>query len=235
MDLARKTVRSALASSQSPAVLSSFGKDSMLLLALVREIAPRTPVIWFRDGTDESFARQVIREWGLTAFSPAPADAYLLANPTTDETTLIAEYDFGGDRLPMLTDLTPGTTCALTHFPHRTSLFYPFDLLLVGWKDTDMHWVKGNAQLAANGFTTGRAIVIAPIRHLTDEQVRAAIHTMNIPYRQVEDALPLCTACMTAKSTEVYCPEVGHNIPVHRWEADKSLTAFRQRFQLEGV
>lgn len=231
MDQARKTIRDALATAQSPAVLCSFGKDSLLVLALVRELRTDVPVLWFRDGTaNEAFARRIIHEWNLTAFSPAPADVYLVA-----EHTMVHEYDLDGARAPLVIDLVPGEECALRKFTRRTAdLLLPFDVLLTGYKDTDTHWLKGPTALWEEGVMAGRMRVVAPIRHMTDEQVRSALVEMNVPYEPGEDELPLCTRCMTAGPGEVYCPEVGHFIPTHQWEADKSLTAFRQRFQLEG-
>lgn len=229
MDQARQIIRNALTTAQSPAVMCSFGKDSMLLLTLVREIRQDVPVLWFRDGTSEKFARRIIREWNLTAFSPAPADVYLVGPHT-----MIHEYDLDGPCVPMVIDLAQGEECALQKFPQRTTnLFLPFDVLLTGYKDTDTHWLKGRAKLWEDGAMAGRTLIIAPIRHMSDDQVRAALAEMNIPYRVGDDELPLCTACMTAGPGEVYCPEVGHFIPVHQWEQDKSLSAFRQRFQLE--
>lgn len=229
---ARLNIRAALATAASPAVLCSFGKDSMLLLALCREVSPYIPVLWYRTGQDERFAKQIIRDWGLTAFSPAPSDVYLLTNG--NERAIVHEYSWGGETLPMVSDLAPGERCSLTAYPDRTRpLFWPFDLVLVGYKDSDTHWTKGDAPLFQEGTTVGKAIYLAPIRHMSDTQVLAAIHDLEIPYRPVEDSLPLCTECMTGKSNEVWCPELKRFIPVEKWEADRSLTAFKRRFRLE--
>lgn len=202
------------------------------MLALAREVAPHIPVVWFRNGTDESFAREIIRDWQLTVLSWAPADVYLLTNGC--DHTFIDEYSFGDYRLPMLTDLAPGTDCALRAHTLRTpQLSLPFDILLWGVKDCDTHWLKGNGNFKEDGFMLGHARVHAPIRHMTDAQVRANLVELEIPYRAVRDELAMCTACMTANAREVYCPEVGRVIPRHQWEAEKSLSAFRQRFGLE--
>lgn len=233
MDQARKKVRDIFSTAQSPAVLSSFGKDSMLLLALAREVRTDFTVLWFRTGFDETFAKRIIREWNLTAFSWAPAmDQYLLTNGS--DRTLVQEYSFGSDRLPVLTDLAPGTACSRKIAPRTPQLFLPFDVILWGAKDCDTHWVKGNGHFKEDGFMLGNAHVHAPIRHMSDEQVRANLVELRIPYT-TDDELPMCTACMTASTSEVYCPELRRNIPRAQWEADKSLTAFRQRFGLEDI
>lgn len=195
LDQARTNVTQALTASASPAVLSSFGKDSMLLLWLVRQTRPHTPVIWFRTGQDERFARQVMRTWGLTTFSWAPAEVYEVADGPNR--TLVHEYGIGDSRFPVLIDLEGQGPCAATRFASRTpSLYLPFDTLLVGYKDTDTHWLKGDSKLFGEETRFDRAKVIAPIRHMTDAQVMAAIIDNHIPYEPVLDTLTLCTRCV---------------------------------------
>lgn len=203
MDQALRNVQAALAASNSPAVFSSFGKDSMLLLWLVRQWKPTTPVLWFRTGHDERFGRRVIREWNLTAFRWPPADIYLLTD--AGRRTLVHEYGIGEHRLPVLIDLDGDGPCVADQFPTRTpTLYLPFDTLLVGWKDTDEHWVKGDAPLAEDGLTLGRARLVAPLRHMTDAAVHAAIIDHNIPYEPVADELPMCTHCVDTRPVEEF-------------------------------
>lgn len=233
MDQARKKIREVLATAQCPAVLCSFGRDSLLLLALVREICPDVRVIWFRTGNSESFPKQIMREWGVVGLSPSPATVTLLVSPEGD-ISLVPEYDFAGDRLPVVHDVTPSDRCMFNIFPTRTpNLFHPWDVLLVGWKDSDTHWLLGQTPLKEDGFMLGRAKVFAPLRHMTDDQVRAAVIDLQLPYRPMPDELPACTRCMTANTDEVYCPELKRIIPRSQWEADKTLTGFQRRFNLE--
>lgn len=197
MDQARQKVQKALTRSISPVVLSSFGKDSMLLLALVREVRPDTPVVWFRTGQDERFAKKVIREWDLTAFSWAPADVYVVEKG--DNRTLVHEYGIGACRFPVLIDLDGSNgPCAVDRFPVRVpSLYLPFDTLLVGYKDSDQHWLKGNSKLFADNTFFDRTEVVAPLRHMTDEAVRSAIVDHHIPFEPTPDELTLCTHCVS--------------------------------------
>lgn len=198
MGKALQRVKQLLAASSSPAVLSSFGKDSMLLLDLVREVRPNTPVLWFRTGQNETFARRIIRQWNLMVFSWLPERYYLLRGP--QGTVLIHEYNFGGDRLPVLVDLKPGEPCKTQPRGHSNRPVYlPFDALLVGWKDSDEHWVKGNAPLDLDGYQLGRATMYAPLRHMTDEAVRAAVIDRDIPFQPVDDELPACDHCLTGR------------------------------------
>lgn len=233
MERARANIRQALAEAQCPAVMCSFGKDSLLLLWLVREVNPNVPVLWFRNGVaNEKFARQIIRQLNLIVYGWHPALVYPLAN--NGDRSLIQEFSFGNENLPLITDLAPGTRCGKVAFADRTpQMFLPFDLLLTGYKDSDSHWLKGDSELFADDLRVGRAKVRAPIRHMSDEQVRAAVFELNIPYEEHDDALPMCTRCMTENTDTVFCPEVGHEIPAEEYDARLALETFRQRFNLK--
>lgn len=236
MDQARANVQKALEGARNPAVLSSFGKDSLLLLALVREVRSDFATLWFRTAANLKqvrFARRVIAAWNLNAYSYHPSDVYLLTN--NGDHALIQEYSFGNDVLPLAVDLAHNDTCSLAAFPNRTpALHLPFDLILVGYKDSDTHWLKGGTQLFDADYMLGGAKVSAPIRHLTDEQVRAAIVALDIPYEELDDRLSLCTACMTQDSDEVWCAEKKGYIPRVQWDQRESLATFRKRFGLNG-
>jgi 3'-phosphoadenosine 5'-phosphosulfate sulfotransferase (PAPS reductase)/FAD synthetase len=196
MDRTRQHIADVLATSHSPAVLCSFGKDSLLLLDLAREHRPDIPVIWFRTGQDERFARQVIRDWQLTAYSWAPADIYLLTDG--ERRTLVHEYGVGAGRFPVLTDLAGDGPCAADKFAaRRWTTNLPFDTLLIGYKDCDEHWVKGGSRLFTDDVHFDQAKVVAPLRHLTDDAVRSAIIDRRIPFEPTPDELAVCTHCIS--------------------------------------
>lgn len=199
MELAHQKIAQVLAASASPAVLCSFGKDSVLLLDLVREVQPNTPVLWFRTGLDQSYARQMIRAWDLTVFGWPPADRYLLEG---DGLTLVCEYGINGAVLPMLVDAVDGGECGTNVYTPNVTV--PFDTLLVGWKDTDTHWVKGKAMLAEDGYTLGHTQLVAPLRHMTDQAVLAAIQERRIPFTPTLDELPICRHCISTKPVEEF-------------------------------
>lgn len=232
LDEIRQRIEVAIADAKSPAVLFSGGKDSLLLLALARELRNDLWAIWFRTGESDVFTRQVLHDWDVPALSWSPADVYLLGQDT--DRALVHEYDFDGIRLPVVTDLTPGATCSRT-LPQLSPTIHPgFDVLLWGAKDTDTHWLKGNILFPPDGTLLGDAKLFAPLRHLTDEQVRAAIENLELDYTEQPDSLPMCSACF-GDTGEVYCPRVGHAIPTESVDWEAGVNAFRNRFVQEAV
>ncbi len=237
MERARQNIKEVLDQAKSAAVLSSFGKDSLLLLSLVREFDTHIPVLWFRRAVNAAqvkFARTVIRAWDLEVYSYEPADVYLLAQ--NGDRSLIQEYSFGTDRLPVVVDLAEDGPCSLEppEYGRTPLLNLPFDALLVGYKDSDTHWLKGDAKLFGDDYRLGGAKVTAPIRHLSDDTVRAAMHQLPFKYGELDDRIALCTACMTSDTDEVWCPRAQDYIPREPWDSEGALTAFQQRFGLSG-
>lgn len=231
MHRARQNVEAALGKASQPVVLWSGGKDSMLLLTLVREIDKSVPCIWFRTGFDETFAKQTIHDLDLTVYSYSPTDVYVI--PNGDDLSMVHEFSFGRDRLPAVVDIADGEECSLTRFTKRSFDFYqPWDVILVGYKDGDGHATVARTSLFPAGFKLGGADVVAPIRHMTNDQVRAALFELNVSH-DTNDELPLCTRCMQGNVGKVWCPKMGKMIPRHEWEREQSLLAFRRRFGLE--
>lgn len=231
LEIAQQKIATELATARQPAVLCSFGKDSMLLLRLALDVRRDITVLWFRTGFDEAFPRRIIRDWNLTAISWAPTDVHLLVGPK-GERALALEHSFSGFIMPVLIDMTAGDSCVFTKFAKRTErLNVPFDLIMVGWKDSDSHWIKGRTPLKADGFSVGPATVIAPLRDMSDDEVRAAVLELGVPYTD-NDELPLCTACMGGVG-EVYCPEAGGPIPRKDMDHQHTLALFKQRHNLE--
>lgn len=233
---AREIVREVLGAAEHPAVLSSFGKDSMLLLSLVREVK-NIPVIWFRP-QDERFAKKIILDWDLEVWSWEPSDVYVL--PNIEGLSLIREQAFGNHRFPVVVDIEEGEQCMADVFPQRTPELFPhFDVLLIGYKDSDLHWTLGGSGFCPpDGWQLGKSKVFAPLRHLTDEQIWQAIREKEIPYDvdrydhqgSDPDSVQACTRCLTSNEKEVFCPKENRMIPVINWQPQERLKEFRQRF-----
>lgn len=245
IEKAKEIIREALEGAECPAVLCSFGKDSMLLLHLVREVLGYFPVvIWFHTGlSSKKFARRMIVELDLHVWSWQPADVYVL--PKAEGLSLIREQAFGDERFPVLADIEDGTEC-IGDFPQaRTPALYPhFDRLFIGYKDTDSHWTLGGTGFCPeDGWTLGKAQVYAPIRYMDDNEVWEAIKVLGVPTDeerylqngQDPDTISCCHACLKEGTEDVFCPKEGKMIERVSWQPRERLVDFRRRFNLKEV
>lgn len=244
MERARQIIRDVLAEATHPAVLWSAGKDSQLLLALVREVRPDVPAIWFKSGLtseQQRFAKSQILALDLEVWSWEPADVYVV--PNGEGLSLVREQAFGPQRFPVLSDIEEGETCIGDVATARTPQLYPhFDVLLLGYKDSDTHEALGGPGFCPeDGWQLGKAKVYAPLRHMTDADVWRAIKELNVQYDRSRydeggadsDSTFACSACLQEGAGEVYCRKAGKSIPRVEWNRTESLRAFRQRFGLK--
>lgn len=229
MNKARQVINDVLAQAEAPALLWSGGKDSALILSLIREISD-IPLIWFRSGADEAFHSEEIRQQNLTVWSWGAADSFVL--PNGDDFSLVHEYAFGPDRLPVVSDIEPGEKCVFEFNEPRTAALFPhFDALFIGYRDCDSHPVVGRNYCPPDGWRLGKAKVFAPLRHLSDEAVEAEVARRGIRVASATD-VHACTLCLHGEP--VRCPKNGKVIEVD-WEPQTSLLAFRQRYGLENA
>jgi len=238
MDKAREIIKETLNGARRPVILWSGGKDSMLLLWLVRALRPDTDILWFREdltSEQKEFPLSVIRDENLTVSTFAPAQRYYL--PNEGGLTLVSEYQIGNQRLPHLADVEHSDRCGLEISQERTPFVsYPWDLSFIGIKKTDYHPLLHGIELLPDG-NFGNTKICAPLRDMTDEEVWNAIYELDIPYDRKRydqrgpdpDSLYACTRCLTGQG-EVFCPKVKQNIPAVVWDRQDALTEFQRRF-----
>jgi len=209
----RDYIASVLAQAKSPCVLVSFGKDSQLLLALVREIQPDIPLYFFGDELTK-FAEQFIIDHDLTVFNYAPADRYLI--PNGDGLALVDECAMGRARIPLLTEVVKGNGCRHGVANARTSqVRWPYDTVLWGYKRDE--------SMPAVGQTFGKEIpfgdfrLVAPLYELTDADVYEALETLGLDYDPEPDEVEFCDECLNAVINS-------------DWDKDAALSGFRARF-----
>lgn len=224
LDKARDIIARALEGAKSPIVCWSGAKDSQLLLKLASEVRDDIPVLWFRsvDPARNKFAERFIAETDLMVYSWEPMDRYVL--PNGEGMSLIEDFSFGSLRLPLVSDIAPGTKCAVHTPKDRVSFVnYGFDITLVGVKASDSHsLVRWHER---KGF-------VAPLWEMTDAEVWEAIRDLEISVEEPgqPDGPQLCTNCLVNGLDEVYCPEVGKMIPRFVWDSNAAVAAFHSRF-----
>ncbi len=148
------------------AVVSSFGADSAVLLALVAEVAPATPVIFV--DTRQHFAETLAyrdtlaRTLGLTEIrSVGPTDAELTANDPGAE---LWRFD-------------PDACCAFRKVTPLDRALAPFDAWVSGRK---RHQSATRADLPAEEHTGGKT-KLNPLAHWTAAQIEAEILARALP------------------------------------------------------
>lgn len=208
----RNYIREALANANSPALLCSFGKESLVLLKLAREVRPDISILWFGDSLS-TFGESVIRENDLQVFSYPPADRYLV--PNGDGYSLIDEYSFGQTRVPLISDLVASDQCEIETLSTLRKPFFGYgaDVTLWGFRQEDRHSLVDT--VFPRQFQLGQTMMVAPLYDWSESDIFAAIEELRIPYEPETNHIGVCSECL-----EQITATVGED----------SLTAFQERF-----
>ncbi len=197
------------------AVFSSFGKDSMVLLGLLREagLLHRVRVITFRHADFPeryTFADDVIRDWSIDALVCHHAWNFVIAGH--DRVDLLGTIRIRDVLIHMpvanmqFAEETTNWSCALDNEMDcdRDLAQMDYDLILIGSKQGDIDPVVGHVRVpkmherSASGTT-----LLFPLREWSDTDVWDFLHCRAIPfdhdrYRRTRDgemfdetALPL--------------------------------------------
>lgn len=235
-DLIRQTsgfIAEQLATSEKPCALSSFGKDSMVLLWLIREQKPDIDVLYFDafpSPTKHEFAHKIIQKWGLSVHSPVARGRDAVTN---------------GDHLELaeLHELAPGQ---FTYFPIEAEAEYVpdenclcgleklttevspecefhFDAAFVGIRGDDVDPTWGDGAPPSYVIHRGDNFrLVYPLKNWTEKDIWQATDLLEIPqnwarYSRNEmaannDYYPLCTKCLGSDSG-VICPQTNLPLP----------------------
>lgn len=216
--------------------MCSFGKDSMVLLHLAREVLGRDlPVIYYKHPhfpAKQEFANEVIQSWALTVHDYPPFAAGVKVKPEMLE--LVARYGFGANGmmdLPINT-LEPlprrSFICGLYDWvlrPKAGVITFPWKSVLMGHKSSDVDPFDGPVPLQSDTATIGQAELVFPLRYWNDGDVWDYIEEHHVPYdkRRYADRAELadkwlnpdyihaCTACIDPREKRkvVPCPKLG--------------------------
>jgi 3'-phosphoadenosine 5'-phosphosulfate sulfotransferase (PAPS reductase)/FAD synthetase len=234
--LAKLTIKAGLENSRNPAVMCSFGKDSMVVLHLVNTFK-RLKVIFHREPFQHhkyDYANRVMKEWDLHVIDYPPSST--AAAEVGSDMEVVNYYQIGARTVHLPTGLKhedkgPDTLCALTEiYGKPTGTFnYPFDLVFHGHKSVDSDPIMGDVPLFSDvAMNIGAPSAAFPIRHFTHADVWRYIEENNIPIHHdryekrdgewVEkddktnnpDYIGCCYACMSQNTgNSVHCPKWG--------------------------
>ena len=233
---ANGVVKSALTNSKNPVVMCSFGKDSIVVLHLVRQFR-KLKVIFHRESVQHhkyEYANRLMREWDLHVIDYPPSGTAL--SEGNDHLDVVNFYQVGSKTIYLPTELHQqdngrDTVCALSDIYGKMTgtVNYPFDLIFHGHKASDSDPILGKVPIFADVALNAEAPHLAyPIRHFTDEDVWRYIEENDIPTHheryvkkdgvwgdsydktQHPHYVSCCYSCMSKNTgNNVHCPKWG--------------------------
>lgn len=228
-------IKDRLDKSKNPAVLCSFGKDSMVLLWLVREITKDLPVVFLKEPffpRKNRFANEIIDVLNLTVYDYPPVFTGHIQNG--DNFEVVNWYNgYGGAYLylPTGTHKPMGEEkylCAVKDFierPKAAGYSFPWDTVFVGHKDGDTDPILGTTSLKERTVKIKGMTLALPLKHWTDKDIWDFTIEKEIPFNSDRyeahgehkdlankaynnDYYPCCFKCLDNKEPEiVYCPK----------------------------
>jgi phosphoadenosine phosphosulfate reductase len=184
--------------SERPTLVSSFGAEAAVLLKLVADIDPATPVLFIDTGKlfgeTINYKNQLIAHFGLKAVKTLAPEPHVLQ-----------QHDAEG----MLWQSDPDACCALRKV-------HPLGKALEGVRV----WLSGRksfqtperAQLRLFEVQEGR-LKINPLAHWTKEALEAFFHTHTLPRHPLERLGYLSIGCMPCTSAV----QAGEAVRAGRW------------------
>lgn len=225
-----------------PVLLCSFGKDSMVLLWILKRMGMLLPVLFFEDPKFPrkfAFAHNIIESLNLEVYDYAPIrtsmlygkngiPAHVAEYHTNSRYTIvmprnIIEYDEGDEEY----------LCGLEFLSERpcSTFTFPWDVLLIGHKDVDEDQIFGKVPLKTRVVVREEGPVYAfPLKAWTHDDVWDYTDSHDVPvqqsrYDQVNrtewkiktfnsDYFPLCIRCVDArrKGMQVSCPRFKRSL-----------------------
>jgi Phosphoadenosine phosphosulfate reductase family len=181
------------------ALMCSFGKDSMVLLHLIRQTLPvpelgahlyPVPILWHRHPyfpAKNEFGESIVRSWALEAYDHPPLACGVKCKPERLE--LVARYPFGssGIDLPINTEEPIGRrdfVCGLQWLerPKQLGMQWPWATVFIGHRDSDVDPYEGPVPLRHDAAEGGGVNIVFPLRRWTDDDVWQYIEDNQVPY-----------------------------------------------------
>lgn len=218
-----------------PVLMCSFGKDSMVLLHLLRSY--NLPVLFHREPFHPwkySFANRVIEAWNLTVYDYPPSKVSLFKRNGMME--LMNEYSIGQETCMLPTGIIHPQDgkpylCGLKDLVCKPlgTFSYPWDVCFLGHKASDVDPLQGNLRFNIDvKRNPGSAHAAYPMRTWTDDDVWAYIELNHVPYQENRyakidgewqelpdktfnpDYFHTCTRCIDRdEASDVRCPLNG--------------------------
>lgn len=216
-----------------PAIMCSFGKDSMVLLHLIRSKGITLPVIFHKEPfypEKYEFANKVIKDWGLTVYDYPPLDTAVFKKNGHIE--ILNYYQAGAKSVILPTgiiepDYTKKYLCGLTDLLQKPlgNYTYQWDVVFIGHKSSDVDPLQGAVPLHLDlKVNLGSVDLAFPLRDWTDDDIWDYTEKNDVPCQtnryinreEIEDKtynsdyFPVCTRCLDKDNPmQVDCPKLN--------------------------
>lgn len=207
-------------------VLSSFGKDSMVLLDLVKKADLNLPILFMREPffpEKYEFANEQILKNGYTVYDYRPLGTGLVYNPNPkgphDKFEVANMYQVGTPDQYLY--LPTGVSAPEEGKPFLCGLYdllnkpvgtfkFPWNVVLIGHKSSDSDPFLGELPLKDFVATTPPVVTVFPILEFTDEDIWAYHEQQGLPVHSTRyadgeeledksknpDYFPACMECV---------------------------------------
>lgn len=236
-----KVIEECLGKYDKPCLLSSFGKDSILMLWMVREwYAKDIPIVYLKPQwfpRKHAFAEKVIAEWELDVHANIPPLGYSITS-RNGKTEIVRHFSMGAQQMLLPIgkigiEGQPKWLCGqdtLLKGPVGT-FTWPWDVAFHGHKDSDIDPMKASTKLNVDIHQIANTCDLAyPLRHFTDADVWKLTEKYKLPFNRLryesfqspsmdqenffnEDYYPYCNKCFDPREPDfVVCPKTGLEI-----------------------
>jgi hypothetical protein len=228
------------ANSKNPCVLCSFGKDSMVLLHLIRSAGLNLPVVYHRNHwfpEKNAFADSVIQLWQLQVHDWPPSECGIKVHDDCIQT--VNQYQVSPTRSMHMPNgiLEPeeGKPWICGRFDildrPKGTFVHPWDLMFSGHKGGDEDIFEGPWPLKTDYVYNADAPDFCfPLKEWSDGDVWDYIDEFNVPIQTTRydvanrieledkrfnnDYVRACMKCIDPRQPqEVFCPKFNKNIP----------------------
>ena len=230
-----KFIETFLSVAKRPIIMCSFGKDSLVMLDLVRKIDKLVPVLFFREPFEQkkyTFANKLINDLDLWVYDFHPFSTETMFND--GHLDIVGLYNIGNcDYLYKPIGLKPITNgnrfiCAVDDIygRPRCQFDYKWDVTFNGTKRTDVDPLHGEVNFSKGSYRRlGNSILVYPVANWTDKDIWEYIVKYNVPYDDKRynkddnfkehkgydfntDYFESCYSCLDPeKDKTVYCPK----------------------------
>lgn len=179
---------------RNPVVMTSFGKDSMVLMDLVRKVDKNLPYLFHREALKPKkyrFSNEVIEKWDLTVYDFPPVQSavqYTRLPDGTLEFEIQNWYSFGNYTYTVPTGIIESDSddccCGLQILTKPKGQHeFIWDLVFIGHKssDTDVFYESLELKTDVKNDIKDAPVTVFPLKDWTDEDIWEYSRQYNVP------------------------------------------------------